>query len=1025
MFAIDYSKLHKLESAFIIYEVASHGVDPRETLVGTTLRIKNREGYKQGVYDELHKMIENGGPYTDILLKAFNNNLASYRQKPNIERIAASEDAELLETVLTDLYEGSDDESAFNELVDIIGGYFDVLGLIFFLKDCENYLPIRSELFDERFKQIGVDSKLSHNCTWDKYQEYNSAIKEIQQDLRQNINASISLIDAHSFVWVLNGVAKYTNSVNQPVEHKTLGKGVIIDSDDETITVKFSNSKNPTTLLKSIAIDEGKLTFLDPGFDIDAPNVKQDKNSDLKDALADNKNTKPNKYLVINSTNSKDEYLNGYLRAPYFDYSGKKRYYWDTLSDLKPGDILFHYQYPCIRAVSIVSSSCYDVPISDLHGETEEWGDTRRQVEFSPFVLDEPIKIADYKNEIIKYKRDKNMNSAFNKNGGVVEGYVHELEPEIADLFEKAIGIEIPKKENDKDSHVVGTFSSWTVKGENIAIKQCDKSFFDYRGSTIPRDVYWFFGADNLAAGEKKNIKLRYYDEEYSAYLQRENLELARIRIFWEQSLADEFDEYNTPGKYPKLIFTRDTDDTFIVGFDENSALSKKATEVAEALLKLIAKGTRLTTYGELSNMTESKPSAYYEMRMLLDAINRRCESLGLPCISAMVVNKDTKLPGPGFKDVCVEVYGYDQDMSTEEIFEAELDRIIDCERWYVLADYLGFDIPGLYEYSLPDDEIDSLLNANPQPIRKKQKSADSKAIQKKRDDEYPREFVTEFNISKEQWIELLDDPAIFKDSDIDLLKRIYLRDNHAMTAFDLSLQEGTHPSSYIMPVVGMAKRVSKALDLPPIYRDSNGKRYWWRIIFWGRGTDDGHFEWKINPALAEALAEIYPELDQVAPNEKEDEELVDYLKQASLKASPKEFVYVNEIKEKAEPVYTEGHKVYPRDRQTAINALAHAGYKCEIDPDHHTFIRKNSDKPYTEPHHLIPMAFSDDFDVSLDVEQNIVSLCSNCHNEIHYGRDAEDLITQLYDDRKDLLSAVGIVITLDELLEMYGIYKD
>ena len=95
---------------------------------------------------------------------------------------------------------------------------------------------------------------------------------------------------------------------------------------------------------------------------------------------------------------------------------------------------------------------------------------------------------------------------------------------------------------------------------------------------------------------------------------------------------------------------------------------------------------------------------------------------------------------------------------------------------------------------------------------------------------------------------------------------------------------------------------------------------------------------------------------------------------------------------------------------------------EVEVDRNHPTFIRKKSDKPYTEPHHLVPMSFSDAFDVSLDREENIVSLCSNCHNEIHYGRDAAEIIKKLYTKRKRLLNSVGIDITLDELYEMYSI---
>ena len=68
----------------------------------------------------------------------------------------------------------------------------------------------------------------------------------------------------------------------------------------------------------------------------------------------------------------------------------------------------------------------------------------------------------------------------------------------------------------------------------------------------------------------------------------------------------------------------------------------------------------------------------------------------------------------------------------------------------------------------------------------------------------------------------------------------------------------------------------------------------------------------------------------------------------------------------------------------------------------------------------MVPMAYSDEFVVSLDVEENIVSLCSNCHNEIHYGRDAARLIKMLYESRKTSLEQVGIKVTLKRLLEMY-----
>ena len=102
------------------------------------------------------------------------------------------------------------------------------------------------------------------------------------------------------------------------------------------------------------------------------------------------------------------------------------------------------------------------------------------------------------------------------------------------------------------------------------------------------------------------------------------------------------------------------------------------------------------------------------------------------------------------------------------------------------------------------------------------------------------------------------------------------------------------------------------------------------------------------------------------------------------------------------------------------MNALEIADFKCEFDSAHRTFIRKRDSMPYTEPHHLIPLEYHDKFDVSLDVEENIVSLCSTCHNQLHYGRDIEIILEPLYNSRHDLLARAGIVITYNELLKMY-----
>ena len=111
----------------------------------------------------------------------------------------------------------------------------------------------------------------------------------------------------------------------------------------------------------------------------------------------------------------------------------------------------------------------------------------------------------------------------------------------------------------------------------------------------------------------------------------------------------------------------------------------------------------------------------------------------------------------------------------------------------------------------------------------------------------------------------------------------------------------------------------------------------------------------------------------------------------------------------------------YSRSQTVAKNALSKANFCCEYDESHYVFKRKNSEKNYTEPHHLVPLSAINEFpNVDLDREQNVVSLCSNCHNILHYGADFEKILKPLYEKRKDLLKSIGIDISYDELKKYY-----
>ena len=108
------------------------------------------------------------------------------------------------------------------------------------------------------------------------------------------------------------------------------------------------------------------------------------------------------------------------------------------------------------------------------------------------------------------------------------------------------------------------------------------------------------------------------------------------------------------------------------------------------------------------------------------------------------------------------------------------------------------------------------------------------------------------------------------------------------------------------------------------------------------------------------------------------------------------------------------------RDLSVAFNSLKMANYLCEYDRNHPVFLRKSSPVNYTEGHHLIPLKAQSSFDINLDVEANVVSLCSNCHNQIHYGKDYEVILKKLFNDRKTRLEKCGISISFEDLKKYY-----
>ena len=130
--------------------------------------------------------------------------------------------------------------------------------------------------------------------------------------------------------------------------------------------------------------------------------------------------------------------------------------------------------------------------------------------------------------------------------GSSQDNYIYRIRPELlAALKEIDLSGISPYYESE---HQFGSFDSWEIIDENTAIKHCDKSFFDYRGSGVPKGICWFFDAEDMEPGGTRVLKLIYNSVQYQGSVKNETTDRRRVRIFWSVELGNLFNSFNVPG---------------------------------------------------------------------------------------------------------------------------------------------------------------------------------------------------------------------------------------------------------------------------------------------------------------------------------------------------------------------------------------------------------------------------------------------------------------------------------------------
>lgn len=135
------------------------------------------------------------------------NNLVDWRKKDDFAKISKNKN---LETTLFNFYKSKiSDQQAFETFIDEKLSY-QFIAYLFFIKDRNRFMPISQAKFDEIFELIGLPNfKTSHNLSWDNYSTYLVLIKQVRDFLKTK-DKNVTLLDAHSFLWILGNQMRVT-----------------------------------------------------------------------------------------------------------------------------------------------------------------------------------------------------------------------------------------------------------------------------------------------------------------------------------------------------------------------------------------------------------------------------------------------------------------------------------------------------------------------------------------------------------------------------------------------------------------------------------------------------------------------------------------------------------------------------------------------------------------------------------------------------------------------------------------------
>lgn len=143
-------------------------------------------------------------------------------------------------------------------------------------------------------------------------------------------------------------------------------------------------------------------------------------------------------YWVNQGKTYKEEKEGGYLWAPTKNSDGRSFFYWENMTDLKPGDIVYNYRKGFLVGYCIIISETYKNPQPEEFNVDTEWENDGYMADADYYLFDTPISKDEIYNRIFdvlpsKYTPIYAVQKDSGLKIGANQGYLYKLTKEIGE----------------------------------------------------------------------------------------------------------------------------------------------------------------------------------------------------------------------------------------------------------------------------------------------------------------------------------------------------------------------------------------------------------------------------------------------------------------------------------------------------------------------------------------------------------------------------------------------------------------